>query len=53
MTFQAWKAQVNAAVIARVGVSCDDLPDIGYRDLYDDECTPDEAAEEALDEVMM
>lgn len=47
-TFEAWMAAVDRAVEAKVGLSASDLADIAYRDLYDSEVSPTEAAAEAL-----
>ncbi len=50
MTFEQWMVKVNEAVGSiAFGLSVYDLPDIAFRDLYDDEATPEEAAREVLE----
>lgn len=51
ISFEQWKAAVNREVIAICGLSCDDLPDVNYRDLYESEVTADDAAREVLTEA--
>ena len=36
LSFEAWKSQVDRAVIRICGMSCDDLPDFAYRKAYDE-----------------
>lgn len=48
LSFAAWKAKVNGCVVAAVGLTCDDLPDIDYWSLYAIDATPAEAAVEAI-----
>jgi hypothetical protein len=43
--------QVNAAVFAKAFVCADDLPDQPYRDWYDDDLSPEEAATTALEDA--
>jgi hypothetical protein len=52
MDFDVWKAKVDDRLVSKVGVSSDDLPDIPYRDLFDTGCTPEEAADVAIDNAM-
>ena len=52
MTFKAWMSKVNGIVESNVGLSTDDLPDVGYYDMFEDGLSPSEAAEEALAEAM-
>lgn len=42
--FEAWKAQVNALVIAKTALSCDDLPDYCYADCFESGDNPSETA---------
>lgn len=48
MTFKQWMHAVDATISDRCGLTSNDLADICYRDLYDDEVSPMEAAYEAL-----
>src|SRR4051794_30300723 len=48
-TYEAWMAAVDAALVREVGVCSTDIPDVCYRDLYDSGCTPEEAADEAIE----
>ena len=48
MSFEAWMKKVDASVSARAGIGASDLPDGMYRDAYDDEMSPKDAATEAL-----
>lgn len=49
LTFEEWMKAVDIIVMSISGVGVYDLPDCTYRDWYDDECTPREAAEWALE----
>ena len=49
MSFNQWLAEVNVEVENTCGLSLYDLPDVELRDMYDDELSPREAANEALD----
>lgn len=49
MTYEQWKARVNANVIDISGVSCDDIPDWDYRMAWESGETPAGAAREALE----
>ena len=51
-TFQKWMEQVDACLVRRVGVSSAGLPDMPYRDFYDTGSTPEEAADEAIENAM-
>jgi hypothetical protein len=44
LTWEQWKGAVNAAVIRKVGVSADDLPDWNYRDAFAKGMAPSKAA---------
>jgi hypothetical protein len=46
--FRAWKAHVNAAVRARIGLDADDLPDVDYWSMWSSGTTPKAAAARAL-----
>jgi hypothetical protein len=39
-----WKGAVNAAIIRKVGVHADDLPDWNYRDAFEKGMAPSKAA---------
>ncbi|MGH2568241.1 MAG: hypothetical protein ACRDGA_07875 [Bacteroidota bacterium] len=46
MTFEQWMDAIDNIFIAKVGVGFRDLPDLVFvRDLYEDELTPEDAAE--------
>lgn len=47
--FNAWMTAANLAVTARIGFSGDDLADQTWADWFDAGMTPDEAAQEALE----
>ncbi len=47
-TFEEWKKLVDKEVIARTGMSADDLPDYAYRDCYDDGVSPKNTAARAI-----
>ena len=47
-TFEAWMKEVDRRIEASIGLSSADLPDICYRDMYDDGATPASAAREAI-----
>ena len=49
-TYDEWMAAVDAAVRKIADVSVHDLPDWNSRDAYDDGVTPQEAAEDVLDQ---
>jgi len=51
-SYETWISDVDAVLVRKVGVSSADLPDILYRDLYDDGHSPEEAAEEAIENAM-
>ena len=48
LTFAEWMKEVDAEVWRKVGLSYEDLPDINYRDLYDDGVSPKTAARKAI-----
>lgn len=52
MSFKQWMGAVDRIVGDRTGVSIFDLEDFGRRDLYDEGDTPEEAAEEAMRELV-
>ena len=48
-SFEHWKEDVNRAVeILSCGLSADDLPDVCYRDWYDDDVSAVSAARRAI-----
>jgi len=49
MTFNQWMLQLDRAVSAKIGASVHDLPDMTFRDWFDDGLTIEEAVEEVLD----
>jgi hypothetical protein len=51
--FDRWMEAVDAAVEALAGVSVHDLPDLCYRDLYDDGTSRREAARLALENAAL
>jgi hypothetical protein len=51
-TYDKWMAEVDDALVRKVGVSSADMPDICYRDLYDSGYSPEEAADEAIENSM-
>jgi uncharacterized Zn finger protein (UPF0148 family) len=51
-TFDVWMAKVDDTLVRKVGVSSADLPDVCYRDMYDTGSTPEEAADEAIENSM-
>jgi len=48
LSFKEWMKKVDACLISKVGLSSADLSDACYRDMYDDEISPEAAAQEAL-----
>lgn len=48
--FHGWMRAVDHAILRRAGIGAFDLPDRGWRDLYEDRTLPREAAFEALEE---
>jgi hypothetical protein len=52
VSFDSWMARVDEALVRKVGVSSNDLPDFTYRDLLDAGCTPEEAADTAIDNAV-
>lgn len=46
--FDVWMAKVDAAVEKKIGLSVYDLPDLCYRDMFDDGVTPSQAARMAI-----
>lgn len=51
MNFRAWLREVDEYVNLLVGCSLHDLEDYMWRDLYDDEFEPQEAAETAIEDM--
>ena len=48
LTFEQWKAKVNVLVVDRCYLTCDDLPDWGYWDAWNDGMTPSSAANKVI-----
>lgn len=48
-TYEEWMKQVDRHVYSLAGVSVHDLGDFMSRDMYQDGCDPEEAAQEALE----
>jgi len=48
--FGEWMGKVDAVLLNTVGVGASDLADAPYRDYYDDEMSPREAAQYVLEE---
>lgn len=46
--FRAWMKKVNSAIQDKVGLSSEDLPDCCYRDWYEDDVSPKQAANKAI-----
>lgn len=53
MDFDAWMSKVNAEVDKLSGMRADDLPDVAYRDWYDDGLAPSRAARRAIKNAEM
>jgi hypothetical protein len=49
--FKVWMKEVDNEVIALCGVSVHELPDVAFRDNFDDDVSPEEMAEIALEEA--
>jgi hypothetical protein len=49
MPFDQWLAEVNQIIEDEYGLSLADLPDCSYRDWFDDDLSPEEAAAEAIE----
>jgi len=45
MTFEQWKEAVDKEVSAIIPLGCDDLPDVDYMGMYEDDMNPKDAAE--------
>lgn len=51
MDFEQWMRKVDAEIAERLlGLTSSDLPDKCYRDMYETDMTPEEAAAEVLEE---
>lgn len=48
MSFKEWMQQVDRHLAGLVGLAADDLPDVCWRDWFDDETPAEEAALDAL-----
>lgn len=49
MTFEQWLREVDTALTSECGLSYLDLPDQPWRDWFDSDMTPQDAAQECLD----
>ena len=47
-TFEQWKSEVDAIIERATGFSSDDLPDVCYMDMYEDDVKPVSAARHAI-----
>tara|TARA_R110002020_G_C15921757_1_gene742917 strand:- start:302 stop:511 length:210 start_codon:yes stop_codon:yes gene_type:complete len=43
--FDAWMNRVDRILIASIGLSSNDMPDCCWRDMFQDDMTPDDAIE--------
>ncbi len=50
--FEKWMAEVDDALVKKVGVASSDLPDVCYRDMYSQGVTAEEAADGAITNSM-
>lgn len=48
MTFEQWMQETDDSIWTLIGCSIHDLPDCPFRDWYEDELTPGEAAVRAV-----
>jgi hypothetical protein len=48
LPFSFWMKAVDAEIMRRAYMTSGDLPDVCYRDWYDDGCTPKNAAARAI-----
>ena len=48
LTFKNWMVEVDRIIARRFGITSSDLADTTYWDMWNDEMTPAEAADEAL-----
>ena len=51
MTFEQWMDRVNECIVNIAQVGRDDLPDQPWRDWFDAELTPEQAAVDALEDA--
>lgn len=49
MTFEKWMTKVDAEISRICGMTSDELPDYTYRDCFESDMDPEEAAYDALD----
>ena len=52
LDFEKWMKEIDALLVSEIGVSSDDLPDHDYMDCFADQMTPQEVADEILDEEL-
>jgi hypothetical protein len=48
MTFDEWMIAVDNACLSLCGMSVHDLPDVCFSDMWEDDCTPRQAARAAI-----
>lgn len=46
LSFEEWMNKINKLLIPIIGLTTDDLPDLGYMDFYESGTTPEEMIEE-------
>lgn len=51
MTFEDWMKKVDAIFIRKTGLDRDSWPDWCYYDAFEDGCTPEDAFEDAWEEI--
>ncbi len=52
VTFDDWMKLVNRRCEQICGMSADDLPDYHYWDLWDSECSPEDCAQEVIENAV-
>lgn len=48
MSFEAWLREVDKILVRKIGLTHSDLSDFNSRDMFEDGCTPADAASECL-----
>ena len=51
MTFKQWMKEVNHHLSISIGMTSEDIPDFPYRDMYEDEVSPEYVVEEVVSEI--
>jgi len=49
MEFKEWMKAMNRHISAKICLDAGDMPDLCFRDMFEDEMTPKEAAEHSLE----